>query len=67
VTQPSPLYRLLEERLGEPLAEFVAAQRATRSWREIATDLGERTGIAVNAETLRLWLASRIVTETRVA
>ncbi len=67
MTQPSPLYRLLEDRLGEPLAEHVAARRAGETWRAIAADLSTRTGVTVSWETLRLWFADRIVTETRVA
>jgi len=67
MSQPSPLYQLIEDRLGEPLAEHVAARRATESWRAIADDLSERTKVKVSWETLRLWFADRIVTETRVA
>jgi hypothetical protein len=67
MTQPSPLYRLIEDKLGEPLDQFVAARRATSSWRDIADEVRTRTGETVSAEALRLWLADRIVTETRVA
>lgn len=62
MTQPSPLYQLIEARLDCTLAEYVAKNHATDSWRTMAADLTERTGVSLNAETLRLWFAGRIQT-----
>lgn len=56
MTQPTPLYRLIEAGLGMPLAEFVAERRQpTKSWQEIADEIKERTGEAVSRERLRQW------------
>jgi hypothetical protein len=58
VTQPSPLYRLIESKLDEPLTDFVAARRLpTKSWREIADEIYERTGETVTGERIRQWFA----------
>jgi hypothetical protein len=65
--QPSPLYRLLEHKIGGSLVEYVAARRATQSWREIAVALKDETGVSVSGERLRLWFADRITVEVRVA
>jgi hypothetical protein len=62
MSQPSPLYQLVETRLGEPLADWVATHYPDSSWRLLATKLSEQTGLTVNAETLRLWFAGRIKT-----
>lgn len=51
------LYQLIEARLGEPLADFVAARRPSTSWRQLAGDLSERTNTAVSFESLRTWFA----------
>jgi hypothetical protein len=67
MTQPTPLYRLVEARLGIPLAEYVAERRATTSWRAMAADLTERTSENVTYETLRSWFADRIQTTVVVA
>lgn len=61
---PSRLYRLIERRLPGTLAEFVADRRPDTSWRDIAVELTEKTGIEVSYETLRGWFADRI--EVRV-
>jgi len=52
------LYQLIEARLGEPLAEFVAARRPSTSWRQLADDLSQRTGTGVTYESLRTWFGS---------
>lgn len=58
MTQPSPLYRLIESKLEEPLTDFVAARRLpTKSWREIADEIRERTGEQVTGERVRQWFA----------
>lgn len=49
------LYQLIEERLGEPLSDFVSARRPSTSWRQLAGDLSSRTATAVSFESLRTW------------
>lgn len=65
--QPSRLYRLLEERLDGTLAEFVAARRPAASWKTMAAELSETTGIEVSWESLRTWFADRIQIQVTVA
>lgn len=67
VTQPSPLYRLLEAQIGGSLLDFVASRRAANSWREIAAELTEATDTTVSPEALRLWFADRLTVEVKVA
>lgn len=68
VTQPSPLYRLIESKLGESLPDFVAARRLpTKSWREIADEIHDITGETVTGEGVRLWFAERANTESAAA
>ncbi|WP_433078985.1 hypothetical protein ACQP1P_38875 [Dactylosporangium sp. CA-052675] len=57
MTDRPVLYQLLEARLGEPLADYVAARRPTTSWRQLAGDLSDRTNTAVSFESLRTWFA----------
>ena len=65
MTHRTDRYRLIEGCLGESLATFVADRRRVdcppfgqpRSWRSIAEELRERTGIEVHHESLRLWFA----------
>lgn len=66
MTQPTPLYRLVEARLGRSLDDYVAERRAGMSWRAMAADLTERTGETVTYETLRSWFADRIETTITV-
>jgi hypothetical protein len=50
------LYAEIEGKLGEPLGAFVAGRRrAEASWRGIAAEIFERTGIRVSYEALRVW------------
>jgi hypothetical protein len=65
--QPSRLYRLIEERLDGTLAEYVAARRPTASWKTMAAELTETTGIEVSWESLRTWFADRIQIRVTVA
>lgn len=69
MTQPSQLYRLVEERLDRPLVDFIAARYPQMGWRKISDELYKLTGITVSYATLRIWFADRIevTTETRVA
>lgn len=55
---PTRLQRLISERLGVPIAEFVAEQRsAGTSWRGIADEIEQRTGIEISHTGLRKWYA----------
>ena len=54
----SPLYQLIEDRLGLSLEGLVAEARPRRmTWAEIAADIRQRTGVDLSQETLRLWFA----------
>lgn len=54
MTQPSPLFRLVEAQLGGSLLEFIADRRLpTKTWQEIADEIKERTGEQVSREWLR--------------
>lgn len=66
---PTRLYGLIEERLdGTTLADFIASRRQRCvSWRRIAHELSEQTGVAVSSEAVRLWFADRIQIEVKVA
>lgn len=68
MTQPSPLYQLIEARLGGPgtLAAFVAARWPLKGWRKVAEELSQEAGVDVGNETLRLWFAGRIEVKTTV-
>lgn len=66
MSQPTPLYQLVEARLGGSLEEYVAERRATTSWRVMAADLTERSGVQVTYETLRGWFADRIETTVTI-
>lgn len=66
MTQPTPLYRLVEVALGRKLDDYVAENRAAMSWRAMAADLSQRTGETVTYETLRSWFADRIETTVTV-
>lgn len=64
MTQPTrsrtPLFRLIEAKLGESLEEFVAARRQpSKSWREIAEELEQLTGESVTDTSVRTWFAER--------
>jgi hypothetical protein len=61
---PSPLYQLIEERLGCTLPEFVAERRGESvrppaSWRAIAAEITKTTGVTVTHTAVRLWFVGR--------
>lgn len=66
MTQPSALYQLAESRLDGTLADWVAANKGSDGWKVLAPKLSAEVGITVSAETLRLWFADRIQTQTIV-
>lgn len=54
--QPSARYLLIEDRLGEPLARFIAERRARSvAYYKIAMEITQRTGVSVSFETIRTW------------
>lgn len=62
MTSRTPLQTLVEERLGEPLHDFINRHRAPeprplpgKSWRSLAAEITDLTGVTVTHETLRLW------------
>ena len=62
MTNPTPLQQLVEVKLGESLAGFLAerrkvviVERPTNSWADIAAEIEHRTGVKVTRETLRGW------------
>jgi len=68
MTNPSPLYRLIERQLDGTLADFVARHRTDgATWPEIAADVSAKTDVEISGETLRRWFAGRITVEVRVA
>lgn len=66
MTYPTPLYQMIEAGIEGTLADFVAERRRVDgppfrspiSWRDIAAELSELTGLEVNHETLRLWFGT---------
>lgn len=67
MAKQSRLYTLIEERLDGTLAELIAARRPATSWRDIAAEITQTTGIQVSHEVLRLWFVDRITVEVKVA
>jgi len=65
-TTPTVLYQLIEVRLDGTLADFIASRRPAASWRAIAVELTEKTGVEVSAEIVRRWFADRIHVEVTV-
>lgn len=56
MSSPTAHYLEIENRLGRPLAAYIDEERgAGRSWRRIALNLTEATGIDVTGEALRVW------------
>lgn len=56
---PRPvLYQLIEERLGEPLADFVSSRRPYWSWRQLAVEIQKTTETSVSWESLRTWFVA---------
>lgn len=64
MTQPTPLYRLVEERLGGEgaLDRYVEEHKPTTSWRAMAADLSKRTNVQITYVTLSNWFAGRVKT-----
>lgn len=63
MTQPTrqldaanPRLLLIEQRLKQPLAEYLHARRAVGlAWRRIAIEITQETGIDITGEALRFW------------
>ncbi len=61
MSTPTPTYQLIEERLDGTLEEFVRTRRPLTppaSWRQIAADIKDATGVTVSHESLRAWFNS---------
>lgn len=67
MSQPSVLYQLVEARLDGTLVDYVAEKRASMSWRAMAADLQERTGVELTHQTLVNWFGDRIQTTVTIA
>lgn len=64
----TPQYIEIEQKLGSPLADLVGKRRAEGiSWRKIAIEIGDRTGVDVAGETLRIWHVGITPVSERVA
>lgn len=54
--------QLIEDRLGQPLADFVAERYRPyipgHGWRYVATEITAATGVPVSYETVRAWFAT---------
>jgi hypothetical protein len=56
VMTDTPLYRLVELRLGRSLAGYVGERRAAgEDWRSIVREIGADAGVEISRETLRSW------------
>ena len=56
ISEANPRLALIEMKLGESLADLIAARRADGvSWSRIARELERRTQLYVTGEGLRLW------------
>lgn len=64
--RPSRLYRMIEDRIEGTLIEYIERERTTKTWREMAADLEQRTGILITFQTLHNWFADRITVEVKV-
>lgn len=57
-------YQLIEARFqqrGQNFADYIAEQRTARvSWRAIARDIREQTGVSVSNEMLRRWFNDQL-------
>jgi len=59
----TPLHRLADTALQQPLAEFVAAlRREGQSWYQVSTAIRDATKgeIDINPETLRGWFPDKV-------
>lgn len=58
--QQTPLYDLVQTRLGRDLGELIVrALDAGRTWRDIASDVSAASGVKVSHESLRRWHKDR--------
>lgn len=57
MSSTSRTYQLIEERLdGTTLADYIRSRRpAPATWRQLAAEIKEKTGVNVSYETLRSW------------
>lgn len=59
MSSTSRTYQLIEERLDGTLADYVRERRpAQATWRQLAAEIEEKTGVNVSYETLRSWFTA---------
>jgi stalled ribosome rescue protein Dom34 len=66
MSHPTPMYRLIEDRLHVPFVDYVAERRPHTSWRTLAAEITSTTGVRVTHEVLRRWFADRIAVDVTV-
>ena len=59
LTSVTPLQHLLSVKLGDLDAYVTARRDAGKSWRAIALEIRDTTGIEITNETLRSWSLER--------
>lgn len=60
MSSTSRTYQLIEARLDGTLADYIRDRRPPQAtWRQLAADIEEKTGVDVSYETLRSWFADR--------
>jgi hypothetical protein len=60
VRQQTPLYDLVQTRLGRDLRGYIEdALAGGRTWREIGADVSAASGVTVSYESLRRWHLAR--------
>jgi hypothetical protein len=65
MTTPPDRYIEIEQRLGEPFADFVRTRRDRGvSWRRIANEILLTTGDDISYESLRMWFQGRQPVDT---
>jgi hypothetical protein len=68
MAERSHLYQLIEAKLAPvTFEEFMAERRPQSSWQAIATEITQKTGVALTKEVLRRWFAGRISYDVKIA
>ena len=68
MSSTSRTYQLIEERLDGTLADYIRDRRPPQAtWRQLAADIQEKTGVNVSYETLRTWFGDAERTEAGAA
>lgn len=60
MSSTSRTYQLIEERLDGTLADYIRNRRPPQAtWRQLAAEIHDLTGVDVSYETLRTWFSER--------